>query len=129
MLTFELVSPERLELAAQATMVVAPGAEGDFGVLPEHAPMISTLRPGVVQVFLPEGEVERVFVTGGFAEVTPSRCTVLAEDIIPLPDLDKAGVDLRLQQAQIQIRNAQTPEEKLAAEKSLMIAEVLRSVL
>ena len=67
----ELVSPERLLSREAVDMVVVPGAEGDFGVLPRHAPLISTLRPGVLRIFDGRSERERIFVSGGFAEVTP----------------------------------------------------------
>ena len=73
--TFELVSPERLLISQAVEMVVLPGAEGDFGALPEHAPTVAALRPGVISVFENNQVIERVFVAGGFAEVTPERCT------------------------------------------------------
>ena len=75
---FELVSPERVLLSENAEQVVLPGSDGDFAVLPNHAPMIATLRPGVLDVRLPSGP-RRIFVKGGFAEVEPDRLTVLAE--------------------------------------------------
>ncbi len=75
---FELVSPERVLLSEDAEQVVLPGVQGDFAVLPSHAPMLSMLRPGVLDVDLPGG-TRRVFVKGGFAEVEPDRLTVLAQ--------------------------------------------------
>ncbi|MBI3453975.1 MAG: ATP synthase F1 subunit epsilon [Rhodospirillales bacterium] len=92
-LQFELVSPERLLLAEPVEMVVVPGSEGDFGVLKGHAPMISTVRPGVVEVH-DEGTVrERIFVAGGFAEVTGERCTVLTAEASPIKDLDRGAIE------------------------------------
>ena len=76
----ELVMPERELLATEADMVVVPGTEGDFGVLPGHAPLISTVRPGVLEVYQGDKVEQRFFVAGGFAEVTPERCTVLADE-------------------------------------------------
>ena len=77
---FELVTPERMALSQDATQVLVPGVEGEFTVLPGHAPVISALRPGVIEVTLAEsGETERIFVKGGFAEVDADRVTVLAE--------------------------------------------------
>src|SRR5215208_1637488 len=77
---FELVTPERMALSQDATQVLVPGVEGEFTVLPGHAPVISALRPGVIEVTLAEGgEKERIFVKGGFAEVDADRVTVLAE--------------------------------------------------
>ena len=90
---FELVSPEKLLVSEDVGMVVVPGAEGYFGVLPRHAPMISTLNPGVIDVY-GDGKAisERIFVAGGFAEVTEERCTVLAEEAKPLSEIDTAAV-------------------------------------
>ena len=89
---FELVSPERLLASEQVDMVVVPGAEGDFGVLPRHAPLLSVLRPGVVGLWQGNAETTRIFVAGGFAEVNEEGCTVLAirlaEDAIVLMGRD-----------------------------------------
>lgn len=85
-LQFELVSPEK-KLASQAVaMVVVPGAEGDFGVLPGHAPMMSTIRPGIIEIYATEGTTPsaRYEIDGGFAEVTPEGLTILAEAAILL---------------------------------------------
>jgi len=103
---FELVSPEKLLLSDDVEMVVVPGAEGDFGVLPGHAPMISTVRPGVIHVFEGGSVKSRIFVAGGFAEVTAERCTVLAEEAVPLDEIDRAGVEKDLQDANDDIRDA-----------------------
>ena len=73
---FELVSPEKLLLSKAVEMVVVPGMEGDFGVLPRHAPLLSTIRPGIIRVYEGGQVVEQIFVAGGFVEVTGQRCTV-----------------------------------------------------
>jgi F-type H+-transporting ATPase subunit epsilon len=94
-LQFELVSPERLLLSEPVGLVVVPGTEGNFGVLPGHALLISTVRPGVIDVYengLPT-ITERIFVSGGFAEVTPERCTVLADEAMPLSSLDRGALE------------------------------------
>ncbi len=88
---FELVSPERLVLSRDVEMVVVPGSEGYFGVLPRHAPMISTLAPGVIDIHEGGSVVQRIFVGGGFAEVTETRCTVLAEDATAFDEIDVAA--------------------------------------
>lgn len=111
---FELVSPEKLLLSDDVEMVVVPGAEGDFGVLPGHAPMISTVRPGVIHVFEGGSVKSRIFVAGGFAEVTSARCTVLAEEAIPLDEIDRAGVEKDLQDANDDIRDAGGDEARSA---------------
>src|SRR6516164_3541867 len=90
---FELVSPEKLLLSEAVEMVVIPGGDGDFGVLPGHSLLISTIRPGVIDVH-DEGAVgERIFISGGFAEVTPERCTVLADEAVPLSALDAGSIE------------------------------------
>src|SRR5438067_818371 len=95
---FELVSPERLLVSQPVAMVVVPGAEGNFGVLPGHSPLISTVRPGLIDIY---GEnqttiTDRIFVAGGFAEVTGERVTVLAEEAVALKDIDRAQLDTEL---------------------------------
>jgi F-type H+-transporting ATPase subunit epsilon len=94
-LQFELVSPEKLLLSEAVAMVVVPGGEGNFGVLPGHALFISTVRPGVIDVYADEQSQvsERIFVAGGFAEVTPERCTVLADEALPLSALDRGDLE------------------------------------
>ncbi len=96
-LQFELVSPERLLISREVGMVVVPGAEGDFGVLPDHAPLISTVRPGVIDVYDDGVAIsDRIFVSGGFAEVTGERCTVLAEQATPVGEIDRAATQAQL---------------------------------
>ena len=92
---FELVSPERLVRSDAVAMVVVPGAEGDFGVLPGHSLLISTIRPGVIDVYADDRTVvsDRIFISGGFAEVTPERCTVLADEAVPLKELDAGAIE------------------------------------
>src|SRR5258707_171642 len=94
---FELVSPEKLLVSRDVGMVVVPGGEGDFGVLPGHAPLISTVRPGVIEIY-DDGTTlsDRIFVSGGFAEVTGERCTVLAEQALPCKDIDRAAAQAEL---------------------------------
>lgn len=91
---FELVSPERLLSSGKVAMVVVPGAEGDFGVLPGHGPMMSTVRPGAIAVYETDSNTvtRRIFVDGGFAEVTPHGLTILAESATPVGDIDSAKV-------------------------------------
>lgn len=88
---FELVSPERLVISRAVEMVVVPGTEGYFGVLPRHAPLISTLDAGVIDIYEGGSVVDRIFVAGGFAEVTEERCTVLAENAVPFAEIDPAA--------------------------------------
>jgi len=121
---FELVSPERLIISTEVDMVVVPGTEGNFGVLPGHSPLISTIRPGTIDIYQGGAVTERVFVVGGIAEVTPERCTVLAEDAMAPDALERGAIEAELQTAEShlpilreQIGRAQgTERERLATE-------------
>jgi F-type H+-transporting ATPase subunit epsilon len=84
---FDLVSPEKLLFSGEVTQVDVPGSEGDFGVLAGHAPMVTTLRPGILVVHRDGGEL-RVVVNGGFAEVSPTGLTVLADMAVPRDEFD-----------------------------------------
>ena len=122
---FELVSPARLLFTGKVDMVVVPGAEGDFGVLPNHSPVISLVRPGVIAVH-DGGKVENhIFVAGGFAEVTPERCTVLAEEAVKVSDIDRTKVEARLAAARTRAAEASTEVDKSAAQREIVIAEAL----
>lgn len=121
----ELVSPERLLLSEPVDMVVVPGTEGNFGVLPGHAPLISTVRPGVIDVHDGGKIRERIFVSGGFAEVTPERCTVLADEAIPVGDLDRAAVEIRVRDAKEAIEDAKDESGRRAAGAELAVAEAM----
>jgi F-type H+-transporting ATPase subunit epsilon len=90
---FELVSPESLLTSEEASMVVVPGEAGDFGVLADHAPLLSAIRPGVVAVHLPSGEVKKIFVAGGFADVNGKLCSVLAEEAVNVVNLDRVQIE------------------------------------
>ena len=126
---FELVSPERLLLSIPVEMVVVPGNEGDFGVLPGHAPMISTVRPGVISIWQDGAVDRRVFVAGGVAEVQPERCTVLAEDAVPLEDTDEAEADRRVIDAREALERADDEGTAAEARKRLAAAEALRTAI
>jgi F-type H+-transporting ATPase subunit epsilon len=114
---FELVSPERILVSEQAQMAVVPGEAGDFGVLAQHAPLLSSLRPGVVRLTLPSGETRNIFVSGGFADVTPATCSVLAEEAVAVEDLDKAALQSSLAGLEDDLNYAKDDALKLAALK------------
>ena len=126
---FELVSPEKLLLSEPVDMVVVPGAEGDFGVLIDHAPMISTIRPGVINVYVADEITESIFVAGGFADVTESSCTVLAEEAVPVKDLDRDALKQRLQHAQDELTEADSPVARAEAEGKVKVAEAMIEAL
>jgi F-type H+-transporting ATPase subunit epsilon len=126
---FELVSPERLLVSRAVEMVVVPGTEGDMGVLPDHAPLIATVRPGVIAVF-ENGQVsERIFVGGGFVEITGERCTVLAEVAEPLAELDRGHIEARLKEAREDLADAREEHERAAAERRVAIEEAKLAAL
>jgi F-type H+-transporting ATPase subunit epsilon len=120
---FELVSPERLLFSADVESVVVPGTEGDFGVLPGHARLISTVRPGVISVFENGKVTDRIFVEGGFAEVTGTGCTVLAEHAVPVTELDRDRALQAIQDAREDIEDAKDDEAMKEANKALEVAE------
>jgi len=122
---FELVSPERLLLSQPVEMVVIPGAEGDIGVLPRHAPLITTLRPGTIAIYENNRLTQRIFVAGGFAEVTPERCTVLADETVALEGADRAAAEARLRAAREALAGADTDEKRAAHTKAVNVAEAL----
>src|SRR5215217_6816556 len=88
---FDLVSPEKLQFSGDVDQVDVPGIEGDFGVLAEHAPFVSVLRPGILTIYN-SGETRRVVVFGGFAEVSPGGLTILADQAMPVEDVDPATI-------------------------------------
>lgn len=123
---FRLVMPERELLATEADMVVVPGSEGDFGVLHGHAPLISTVRPGVLEVIQGNKVERRFIVVGGFAEVTSERCTVLADEAMPFEEVTPEQLAERERAAERDLTDAATDAEKAAALKDLAVAKDLR---
>jgi F-type H+-transporting ATPase subunit epsilon len=126
---FELVAPERLLMSSDVDSVVVPGLEGDFGVLPGHARLISTVRPGTVVVFRDGTAAERIFVEGGFAEVTPEGCVVLAERAVLLTEIDRSLADSALEDARAAVEEAIDETAKLEAQQSVAIAEARLAAL
>jgi F-type H+-transporting ATPase subunit epsilon len=118
-LKFELVTPERMSLSQDATQVVVPGLEGDFTVLPGHAPVISALRPGVVDVTLPDASKARIFVKGGFAEVNPQHLTVLAEHALDVEAMDAGTIAAELAVAEADLAAAADDTARLTATAAL----------
>ena len=125
---FELVTPSHIMMEGEVDMVVVPGAAGDFGVLPGHAPLLSTLRPGIVDVYENDTVSERVFVAGGFAEVAEDRFTVLAEEAVEASEIDREAAAQRLEQAREALARAETGDDEArrrAAETEIAVAEAL----
>jgi F-type H+-transporting ATPase subunit epsilon len=114
---FELVSPEKLLLSEAVDMVVVPGTEGNFGVLAGHSLLISTVRPGIIDVYEGNEISERIFVSGGFAEVTAERCTVLADEAVPLSSLDAASIEANQRALEGTLANLRDRVARLSGEE------------
>ncbi len=126
---FDLVSPERLLLSEDVDMVTLPGAEGDFGVLAGHAPVISTLRPGVIEVKGGSTPDLRLFVRGGFAEVDQTKVIVLAEEAIPLGEFDLAALAQRIRDTEEDFAIAKSDAERARIAERLDHLRQLRAVI
>jgi F-type H+-transporting ATPase subunit epsilon len=120
---FQLVAPERLLVAADVDMVVVPGAEGDFGVLPLHSPFMSVLRPGVIETYEGNQVSGRIFVGGGFAEVNERGCTVLAEEAMPVEEIDIEAARTRISEAQEDLRERADEVARARLERAIRVAE------
>ena len=123
---FELVTPERLVFSGEATQVVVPGAEGDFAVLVGHAPFISTLRPGILEVTLPQGS-QRLLVKKGVAEADPTRLTVLAQTAVPVEELQGARLASELRLAEAQAAEAKDDHARMHADALLDVLKRLQA--
>jgi F-type H+-transporting ATPase subunit epsilon len=114
----ELVSPEKLLLSRPVEMAIIPAAEGDMGILPGHSPMIVALKGGVIEVRGGGSATERLFVAGGFAEITPTRVTVLADEATPVAQISRAQAEARVREAEAEYQ-AQANDAPEAREKAM----------
>jgi F-type H+-transporting ATPase subunit epsilon len=128
-LQFELVSPERLLLSQPVEMVVVPGEEGNFGVLPGHSLLISAVRPGIIEIYEGGRVKDRIFVAGGFAEVTPERCTVLAAEAMALPDLNRAALEQEARALEARLQNLPDAREHASARRALAVVDAKLAAL
>lgn len=128
-IAFELVSPEQLVVSEDVDMVVVPGAEGDIGVLARHAPLITSLKAGVVGIYDNRTMRTRYFVAGGFAEVTNERCTVLAEHPLKVDQLDRSEAEQELKNAREDLADAKEQRERDDAARRIALNEAkLRAI-
>ncbi len=125
-IAFDLVSPERLLLSAEADMVTVPGTEGYMGVMAGHSPVVTTLRPGMIDV-LKDGVDQRYFIRGGFAEVSAAKVTILAEEAIPFAELDLQVLDQRIKDAEADHIAASTDAEKARLDELLDDLRLVRA--
>ena len=116
---FELVSPERVLVSADVAEVLVPGSEGDFTVLPRHAPVIAMLRPGILRIPGMDGKLGEIYVRGGLADVGPDSLIVLAEQAVPLADVDRALIDQEIKDAEAELADAQDEDTRRMAEDTL----------
>ncbi|MGH7154050.1 MAG: ATP synthase F1 subunit epsilon [Acetobacteraceae bacterium] len=124
----EIVSPEKLLLSRRVDMVVIPASEGDMGVLEGHTPMIVLLRGGVITLYENEQITDRLFVAGGFAEVTPERCTVLANESVPLTELKRTEGERRLAEAEAALAQVDA-SDAVAEEMALERVQAARAII
>lgn len=127
-LHFDLVSPERRLFAGEVDMVVVPGEDGDFGVLSNHAPFMSVIRSGAI-IVTRDGVTERTFIHGGFAEVTPEGLTILAEEAIPVSEIDLAALERDMKNAQEDLGVARSEADIELAQSRLTRLEAMRSTV
>lgn len=127
--SFELVSPERLLFTGEVESVVVPGTEGEFTVLKDHAPLMSTLKPGIVTIAESSSKQSQLFVRGGFADVNPAGLTILAETAVPLNELDAASIDAEIKNAQEDVADATTDEGRRQAQEKLDQLHELRAAV
>ncbi|MHA1165201.1 MAG: F0F1 ATP synthase subunit epsilon [Alphaproteobacteria bacterium] len=127
--TFELVSPEQLLISEDVESVLVPGSEGDFQVLANHAPVLSTLRPGLLDVVLPGGKERRIFVRGGFAEAGPDNLTVLAQNAIDSADLNKSVLAQEIKDAEEDVNDAKDDQTRDKAQDILDRLKLVRETL
>ncbi len=128
MLHFSLVSPERELFSGEVKQVDAPGVEGEFGVLPQHAPFMTVLKPGVVRIHDASG-VTPVFVRGGFADVTPAGLTILAEEAVRLSDVNAADLDAEIARVRSDASDPGDETRRKRAAERLTYLEALRAAL
>ncbi|MCW5700132.1 MAG: ATP synthase F1 subunit epsilon [Rhodospirillales bacterium] len=123
---FEIVTPAKLMLSEEVPLVVLPGEQGHFGVLPRHAPLLSSLRPGTIEIYDGKMKItQQIFVETGFVEVTPERCTVLAEEAIPVQEITRDFAEERLKRASDALMVADTFGVRVGAERELRAAEAM----
>ena len=117
--TFELVSPERVLFSGPLVQVVVPGAEGDMAILASHAPVMTTLRSAIVSLTEDKGATRRLFVAGGFADVTAKGLTILAERAIPVEEINPEKVAAEMRAAEEDMRDAKSEDTRNAAAEKL----------
>ncbi|GGC51066.1 F0F1 ATP synthase subunit epsilon [Chelatococcus reniformis] len=125
---FELVAPERLLFSGPVEAVIVPSVEGDMTVLAHHAPVMAVLKPGLITVE-EGGRAQQIFVRGGFADIRPDGLTILAEHAVPREELSPAMLDIAIQDAQEDVDDATTDQQRTVALQRLGQLREVRGVL
>ena len=129
MFTYEIVSPESLASRGQAKMVVLPGAEGRLGLLENHAPIVSTLDPGIVTIYSDETSINaELFVSGGFVSMIDNVCSILVDEVLTLTELTHDYVESRFKKAEDSLLLAETAYEKEEGQKQFKISQAMRAL-
>jgi F-type H+-transporting ATPase subunit epsilon len=126
---FELVSPERLLVSEVVTAVIAPGMDGYMTIMAGHSPVMTTLKPGVVVVTTASGADQRFYVQGGFADITNESMVLLAEQALPVEEMNAAGLDAEIKDLEEDVADAKTPEARAKAERRLSDLRDARAAL
>ncbi|MEI7670339.1 MAG: ATP synthase F1 subunit epsilon, partial [Pseudomonadota bacterium] len=124
-LKFDLITPEKTFFSEQASQIDIPGSEGEFGVLAGHAALISSLKAGVVKIYSGKGDIKKLFVTGGIAEVNATSCSVLAEKVIDLDKITKSDAEKNLATARNKLENSFDDNAKRNAKLEVETAEAV----
>lgn len=126
---FELVSPERVLVSADVAEVIVPGSEGDFTVLPQHAPVIATLRPGILRIPGMDGKLSEIYVRSGLADVGPESLTILAEQALSVSEVDAAMIAQEIKNAEEDLADAEDEDKKRQAQETLEQLRTLSDAL
>ena len=126
---FELVSPERLLLSEQVIEVVIPATEGEMTVMANHAPTMTTIKPGVVTVKLASGQVSKYVVFGGFADIIPTGCTLLAESAVHVDDFNSDDITRRIDVARKELEHVKSDDQKFGIETYLAELTTLQGIV
>lgn len=122
---FELVSPEKILVSEPAWQVIVPGEEGYFGVRSGHMSLIAAIKPGVVEVFAKEGAApQKIFIAGGFADVTATNCTILAEQAVNVNDLNEVQIEKQIADLKDELKLATDAADKTILTKRIMLEEL-----
>jgi len=122
-ISFDLVSPENLIFSDNVNMIIVPGKEGDIGVLPKHSSLLSSLRPGRLMIYNNKQLIKNFFVSGGFVEINPEKCIVLAEEVSEMSSLDKATIETQIKKLENET-NSESKHEYLIAKSKIQALEL-----